>query len=96
MKEKNVEYLPYLPYSAVIQLYHVSKLSITTDELGRIAQSITCLATDVSLTRQFDTSLVRLIPSTESFTKYWLTACSSLPRKKCGLVNWPFRHDHSC
>ena len=27
-------------------------------------------------------------------TKYWLTACSSLPRKKCGRVNWPSRHDH--
>ena len=29
-------------------------------------------------------------------TKYWLTACSSLPRKKCGKVNWLSRHDHSC
>ena len=30
------------------------------------------------------------------FTKYWLTALSSFPRKKCGYVNWPSRHDHSC
>ena len=46
-------------------------------------------------------STVILLPSTDSFiqegllsvtsesmcTNYWLTACSSLPRKKCGKVN---------
>ena len=36
------------------------------------------------------------VTSESMCTKYWLTACSSLPRKKCGLVNWPSRHDHSC
>ena len=29
-------------------------------------------------------------------TKYWLTAWSSLPRKKCGKVNLLSQHDHSC
>ena len=29
-------------------------------------------------------------------TKYWLTAFSSLPRKKCGKMNWPSNHDHRC
>ena len=84
--------------------------------LGRVAQSVTCLATDASLTAdpgvassiparshtfvEIDheiISTVILLPSAESFkkgclsvtsesmyTKYWLTACSSLPRKKCG------------
>ena len=75
---------------------------------GLVAQSVTCLATDMSLTadpggRDFDpgpvpyfggdwSSTVILLLSTESFnkfcvsmcTKYWLTSCSSLPRKKCG------------
>ena len=55
-------------------------------------------------------STVILLPSADSFiqegllsvtsesmcTNYWLTACSSLPRKKCGKVNWPSRNDHSC
>ena len=84
---------------------------------GRVAQSITCLATDVCLTadpRVASSILVRshtfveidhemismviLLPSADSFkkgcchllvtsesmsTKYWFTACSSLPRKKC-------------
>ena len=36
------------------------------------------------------------VTSESMCTKYWLTACSSLPRKKCGKVNWPSRHDHSC
>ena len=81
---------------------------------GRVAQSLTCLATDASLIAdpgvassipaRFHTfveidhgiiSTVTLLPSAESFkkgccvsesmcTKYWLTACSSLPRKICG------------
>ena len=29
-------------------------------------------------------------------TKYWLITLSSLSMKKCGKVNWPFLHDHSC
>ena len=28
------------------------------------------------------------VTSESMSTKYWLTACSSLPRKKCGYVNW--------
>ena len=28
-------------------------------------------------------------------TKYWSTSCSSLPKKKCGQLNWP-NYDHSC
>ena len=83
---------------------------------GRVAQSVTCLATDVCLTAdpgvasliparshtfvEIDheiISTVILLPSTESLKKgccqlgaksmcmkYWLTACSSMPRKKCG------------
>ena len=82
---------------------------------GRVAQSVTCLATNASLTAdpgdatsiparshtfaEIDheiISTVILLPSAESFkkgclsvtsesmcSKYWLTACSSLPRKKC-------------
>ena len=83
---------------------------------GRVAQSVTCLATDASLTadpgvaslipacshtfveidREIN-SMVIFLPSAESFkkgllyvtsksmcTKYWLTACSSFPSKKCG------------
>ena len=76
-----------------------------------VAQAVTCLATDASLTADPGfasliparshtfTEIVRgiistliLLPSPESFkkgccqlqAKYWLTACSSLPRKKCG------------
>ena len=82
--------------------------------LGRVAQSLTCLEIDGSLTTdpgvassipalshtfvEIDheiNSMVILLPSAESFkkcycrmcTKYLLTACSSLTRKKCGLVN---------
>ena len=74
-----------------------------TVTIKKIAQSVTCLATDGSLTAdpgvassipawshtfvEIDheiISTVILLPSTESFKKYWLTACSSLPRKKCG------------
>ena len=82
---------------------------------GRVAQSVTCLATDACLTAdpgvassipaRYHTvveidheiiSTVILLPSadiqegllsvtSESMcTNYWLTACSSLPRKKCG------------
>ena len=78
---------------------------------GPVAQSVTCLATDASLTADPEVmslipawshtfveidheliSMVILLPSAESFkkgccqfcTKYWLTACSSLSRKKCG------------
>ena len=84
---------------------------------GRVAQSVTCLATDASLTADPGVassiparshtfveiaheiiSAVILLPSAESFKKgccqlqakvcagstYWLTARSSLPRKKCG------------
>ena len=36
------------------------------------------------------------VTSESMCTNYWLTACSSLPRKKCGLVTWPSRNDHSC
>ena len=88
--------------------------------LGRIAQSVTCLATDAYLTAdpgvassipvqshtfvEIDHEMISmhiLLPSADSFilegllsvtresmcTNYWLTACSSLPRKKCGKVN---------
>ena len=85
--------------------------------LGRVAQSVKCLATDASLAAdpgvaslipawshtfvEIDyeiISTVVLLPYAESegllsvtsesmCTKYWLTACSSLPRKKCGYVN---------
>ena len=86
--------------------------------LGRVAQSVTCLATDACLTAdpgvtssiqvqshtfvEIDNEMIStiiLLPSPDSFkkgcfvtsesmcTNYWLTACSSLPRKKCGLVN---------
>ena len=78
---------------------------------GRVAQSVTCLATDACLTAdpgvassipaRYHTfveidheiiSMVILLPSADLFkkgcchmcTNYWLTACSSLPRKKCG------------
>ena len=95
---------------------------------GRVAQSVTCLSIDVSLTA--DPGVSSLIPArSHTFveidseiistvilslqlnhsrrvvvsykqkymcTKYWLTACSSLPRKKCGYVNGPPCHDHSC
>ena len=89
---------------------------LQTYEPGRVAQSVTCLATDASLTAdpgvasstparshtfvEIDHEIISkviLLPSAESFkkgclsvtsesmcTKYWLTACSSLPRKKCG------------
>ena len=86
---------------------------------GRVAQSVTCLATDAYLTADPGVassipvrshtfveiehemiSTVILFPSADSFiqegllsvtsesmcTNYWLTACSSLPRKKCGKV----------
>ena len=84
---------------------------------GRVAQSVTCLATEVCLTvdsgvassiparshafveiEQEIISTVILLPSAVSFkkdfcqlqakvlcTKYWLTACSSLPKKKVWL-----------
>ena len=83
---------------------------------GRVAQSVTCLATDASLTAipgvasliparshtfvEIDheiISTVILLPSADLFKRrivvsykqkyvhnYWLTTCSSLPRKKCG------------
>ena len=83
---------------------------------GRVAQSVTCLATDACLTADPGVassipvrshtfvgidhemiSTVILLPSADSFkkvclsvtsesmcTNYWLTACSSMPRKKCG------------
>ena len=83
---------------------------------GRVAQSVTCLATDACLTAdpgvassiparyhtfvEIDHEIiftVILLPSADLFkmgllsvtsgsmcTNYWLIACSSLPRKKCG------------
>ena len=36
------------------------------------------------------------VTSESMCTNYCLTPCSSLPRKKCGQVNWPSRNDHSC
>ena len=91
-------------------------------EPGRVAQSVTCLATDAGLTADpgvassipyfsgdwlwnnfygnsppfrwiFQEGLVS-VTSESMCTKHWLTACSSLTRKKCGQVNWPSRHDH--
>ena len=82
---------------------------------GRLAQSVTCLATDAYLTA--DPGVASSIPArshtfveidhsppfrwiiqegllsvtSESMcTKYWLTACSSLPRKK-SVVRWTDR-----
>ena len=91
-------------------------LNLDQEVPGRVAQSVTCLATDASLAADSGVassipaqshtfveidheiiSTVILLPSAKSFkkgccqlqaksmcTKYWLTACSSLPRKKCG------------
>ena len=80
-------------------------------EPGRVAQSVTCLATDACLTAdpgvassiparshtfvEIDHEIIAtviLLPSADLLsvisesmcTNYWLTACSSLPRKKCG------------
>ena len=80
-------------------------------EPGRVAQSVTCLATDACLTAdpgvassiparshtlvEIDHEIIAtviLLPSSDLLsvisesvcTNYWLTACSSLPRKKCG------------
>ena len=90
--------------------------TLTECEPGRVAQSVTCLATDVCLTAdpgvassipvrshtflEIDheiISTVILLPSADFIqegllsvtsesmcTNYWLTACSSLVRKKCG------------
>ena len=94
--------------------YTISTKTLCTGP-GRVAQSVTCLATDECLTldpgvassipSRYHTfveidheiiSTVILLPSadiqegllsvtSESMcTNYWLTACSSLPRKKCG------------
>ena len=104
-------------YKDLIWVYTVCQTIGTIFKLvpGSVAQSVTCLATDASLTAdpgvassiparshtfvEIDheiISTVILLPSAESFkkvvvsykrsmcTKYWLTACSSLPRKKCG------------
>ena len=92
------------------------KFYLTLLSPGRVAQSVTCPATDASLTAnpgvassiparshtfvELDheiISTVILLPSAESFkkgclsvtsesmcTKYWLTSCLSLLRKKCG------------
>ena len=55
---------------------------------GHVAQSVTCLAADACLTS--DPGVVSSIPVRLSATnesmcmKYWLTACSSLPRETCG------------
>ena len=86
----------------------------TNYRTGRVAQSVTCRATDAtdpgvasSIPARSHTfveidheiiSMVILLPFAECIiqegllsvtsesicTKYWLTACSSLPRKKCG------------
>ena len=83
--------------------------------MGRVAQSVTCLATDACLTadpgvassiparyhtfveidHEIISTVILLLPLIYSrrvvvsykrsmCTNYWLTACSSLPRKKCG------------
>ena len=70
---------------------------------GRVAQSVTYLATDVCLTadpgarvimkwflrsfssfRWFIQEGLLSVTSERMCRNYWLTACSSLPRKKCG------------
>ena len=78
---------------------------------SRVAQSVTCLATDACPTADpgvassipvrshtfvaidheiISTSFSSLqegllsVTSESMYTNYWLTACSSLPRKKCG------------
>ena len=87
-------------------------MPITTKvEPSRVAQSVTCLATDACLTadpgvassipvrshtfveidHEMISTVILLIQegllsvTSESMcTNYWLTACSSLPSKKCG------------
>ena len=104
-------------YLSHLWFIHFLYMALSHEKIlpGRVAQSVTCLATDASLTAdpgiassiptcpyfmEIDheiISTVILLPSPESFkkgcwsvpgksmcTKYWLTACSSLPRKKCG------------
>ena len=91
---------------------HSNRLHIHLHTLGCVAQSVTCLATNASLTAgpEFNSGRVRYfggdcswnnfyghsppfcwfilegllsVTSESMCTKYWLTACSSLPRKKC-------------
>ena len=57
--------------------------------------------TFVEIDREIISSAILLlgllsVTSKSMCTKYWLTAWSSLPRKKCGKVNWPSQHDHCC
>ena len=97
-------------YGALGRLWHLI-VSIPDLYLLSYFESVTCLATDASLTADPGVqslilarshtlvvidheiiSTVILLKSAESFKKgcesmcmkYWLTACSSLPRKKCG------------
>ena len=51
---------------------------------GRVAQSVTCLAIDACLTADPGVASSMSVTSKSMCTNYWLTACSSLPRKKCG------------
>ena len=94
---------------------HHFKRACKVLEPGRVAQSVTCLATDACLTadpgvassiparyhtfveidHEIISTVILLLPLIYSrrvvvsynesmCTNYWLTACSSLPRKKCG------------
>ena len=108
---------PYFKYLSHLWFIHFLYTALSHEKIlpGHVAQSVTCLATDASLTAdpgiassiptrpyfmEIDLGIIStviLLPSPESFkkgcwsvpgksmcTKYWLTACLSLPRKKCG------------
>ena len=91
-------------------LYITGNKSVLDLYPGRVAQWVTCLATDACLTadpgvsvpyfrgdwswnnfyghsppfRWFIQEGLLSVTSESMCTNYWLTACSSLPRKKCG------------
>ena len=107
---------PFYTGFTVAQLPHMWEMWLRFFLPGRVAQSVTCLATDACLTAypgvassipvrshtfvEIDhgiISTVILLPSADFIqegllsvtsesmcTNYWLTACSSLPWKKCG------------
>ena len=109
-------YLLLITYHLLLITYYLSLITyylLLIISPGRVAQSVTYLATDVSLIadRKFDPGPVPyfrgdwswnnfyghpppfrwiiqegllLVTSEIMCTKYWLTACSSLPRKICG------------
>ena len=108
--------LPYCRYAGIVLLEEKIVSNILP---GRVAQSVTCLATDACLTadpgvassipvrshtfveidHEMISTVILLLPLIHSrrvvvsykrkymhelLVNRWLTACSSLPRKKCG------------